>query len=102
MKLAPRDWVPTECEARVQDIAQRTRPAPSRDVAARITALAAENRKIHEVDCFNLNPATNVMNPKAEALLASGIGSRPSLGLSLIHISEPTRLNSTSRMPSSA
>jgi glycine hydroxymethyltransferase len=40
----------------------------------------AENRAIHERDCVNLNPATNVMNPKAEALLASGIGSRPSLG----------------------
>ena len=40
----------------------------------------AENRDIHERDCVNLNPATNVMNPKAEALLAAGIGSRPSLG----------------------
>ena len=46
----------------------------------RIEALAAENRGIHERKCFNLNPATNVMNPRAEALLASGIGSRPSLG----------------------
>ncbi len=80
MTLAPRDWVPAQCEARVQNIARQTRPARSADIAARITALAAENRKIHEVDCFNLNPATNVMNPKAEALLASGIGSRPSLG----------------------
>jgi glycine hydroxymethyltransferase len=35
---------------------------------------------IHEEECFNLNPATNVMNPRAEALLSSGIGSRPSLG----------------------
>jgi glycine hydroxymethyltransferase len=40
----------------------------------------AENRASHERDCINLNPATNVMNPKAEALLAAGIGSRPSLG----------------------
>ena len=34
---------------------------------------------IHE-DCVNLNPASNVMNPVAEALLARGLGSRPSLG----------------------
>jgi glycine hydroxymethyltransferase len=35
---------------------------------------------IHERACFNLNPATNVMNPRAEAALAAGLGSRPSLG----------------------
>ncbi|MFC6655586.1 serine hydroxymethyltransferase [Roseibium salinum] len=52
----------------------------SAQIAERIEALARENRKIHERDCFNLNPATNVMNPRAEALLASGLGSRPSLG----------------------
>jgi len=47
---------------------------------ARVQDLAEQNRVIHEEECFNLNPATNVMNPKAEALLSSGIGSRPSLG----------------------
>ncbi|MDN3718531.1 hypothetical protein QW131_03060 [Roseibium salinum] len=55
-------------------------PLTSAQIAERIEALARENRKIHERDCFNLNPATNVMNPRAEALLASGLGSRPSLG----------------------
>jgi glycine hydroxymethyltransferase len=29
---------------------------------------------------FQTQPATNVMNPMAEAALASGLGSRPSLG----------------------
>jgi len=45
-----------------------------------IEALAVENRVIHEQQCINLNPATNIMNPRAEAILASGLGSRPSLG----------------------
>jgi glycine hydroxymethyltransferase len=49
-------------------------------VAVRIDRLVEENRNIHERDCFNLNPATNVMNPKAEAVLSAGLGSRPSLG----------------------
>ena len=31
-------------------------------------------------ECINLNPATNVMNPRAEAALSAGLGSRPSLG----------------------
>ncbi|MCP4995135.1 MAG: aminotransferase class I/II-fold pyridoxal phosphate-dependent enzyme [Gammaproteobacteria bacterium] len=45
-----------------------------------IEQLASQNRHIHEYDCINLDPATNIMNPKAEALLASGLGTRPSLG----------------------
>jgi glycine hydroxymethyltransferase len=64
----------------VQDIATKAATTPSGDLLARIETLAEENRRIHEKECFNLNPATNVMNPKAELLLSSGIGSRPSLG----------------------
>ncbi|MGK7654801.1 serine hydroxymethyltransferase [Roseovarius sp. B08] len=80
MTLAHRNWVPAKCETLVQTIATRTGSETSAAIATRIEALAAQNREIHERECFNLNPATNVMNPRAEALLASGIGSRPSLG----------------------
>ena len=73
--LAKRPWVPTD------DLAQRyARLGGSADVAARIATLTDQNRQIHQRDCFNLNPATNVMNPRAEAALASGLGTRPSLG----------------------
>lgn len=78
--LVQRNWVPAECEKRVRDIAMRTAGQTSADIAARIQALAEENREIHERECFNLNPATNVMSPRAEAILSAGIGSRPSLG----------------------
>jgi len=80
MTLTFRDWVPAPCEARVQSIASDTARQNNDAIFARLTDLATENRQIHERDCFNLNPATNVMNPRAEAFLASGIGSRPSLG----------------------
>lgn len=80
MGLVKRGWVPKASEAMVQEIAGRTAAQDSATVLARIEALAEENREIHERECFNLNPATNVMNPRAEALLASGIGTRPSLG----------------------
>ncbi len=80
MTIELRAWVPAACETLVQDIAARTAQASSADLLGRIDQLVARNRDIHEKECFNLNPATNVMNPKAEALLASGIGSRPSLG----------------------
>jgi glycine hydroxymethyltransferase len=77
--LAPRPWVPAPCETYIQRLATET-AAPSAQVAARIEALIARNAEIHDQDCFNLNPATNVMNPRAEAALARGLGSRPSLG----------------------
>ncbi|MCF2871627.1 aminotransferase class I/II-fold pyridoxal phosphate-dependent enzyme [Octadecabacter sp. G9-8] len=78
MTLKTRGWVPENCEARVHSIASHV--GSSGNVRARLDALVVENRDIHESACFNLNPATNVMNPRAEAMLASGIGSRPSLG----------------------
>ncbi|MES2665907.1 MAG: aminotransferase class I/II-fold pyridoxal phosphate-dependent enzyme [Pseudomonadota bacterium] len=77
--LAPRPWVPAACEAHIQTLAARV-AAPSAQVAGKIEALIEANLHIHDRDCFNLNPATNVMNPKAEAVLSRGLGSRPSLG----------------------
>ncbi len=79
-RLAPRPWVPEPCEARVQEIAAATAAAGSAALGARIEALIVRNLEIHDAECFNLNPATNVMNPRAEAALARGLGSRPSLG----------------------
>ncbi|MEM8701822.1 MAG: aminotransferase class I/II-fold pyridoxal phosphate-dependent enzyme [Pseudomonadota bacterium] len=75
-----RPWLPQAVAERIDGIGENTRPLASDLIAERIGKLVDENRKIHEQDCFNLNPATNVMNPRAEALLASGLGSRPSLG----------------------
>jgi glycine hydroxymethyltransferase len=78
--LERRGWVPTACEDYIQRIAAETAGGASDTVAARIDALIGENHAIHDRDCINLNPATNVMNPRAEAALAAGLGSRPSLG----------------------
>ena len=78
--LKPRPWVPKASEDFVQSLAAPVARATSEALDAQLHALASKNREIHERECFNLNPAANVMNPKAEALLASGLGSRPSLG----------------------
>lgn len=79
-RLAPRPWVPEACEARVQAIAALTASATADANAERLATLIDRNRMIHDAGCFNLNPATNVMNPTAEAALAAGLGPRPSLG----------------------
>lgn len=76
--LAARQWVPTE--EYIQSIAKKTAAGTSAEVDDRIERLIVRNSDIHERDCFNLNPATNVMNPRAEAALSRKLGSRPSLG----------------------
>jgi glycine hydroxymethyltransferase len=78
--LNRRPWVPPHCEDLVQSIAAETAASDGPTLADRIGQLVAENRRIHEVHGINLNPASNVMNPRAEALMASGLGSRASLG----------------------
>ncbi len=78
--LAYRPWVPDSCEGYIQRLAQYASKAHTNAIATRIDELVERNRTIHERECFNLNPATNVMNPRAEAVLAAGLGSRPSLG----------------------
>lgn len=78
--LAKRAWVPEACEALVQKYARQTAETASASLADRLDELALHSKLIHEQDCFNLNPATNAMNPRAERLLAAGLGSRPSLG----------------------
>ncbi len=77
--LARRPWVPAACEALIQRLASDA-AAASVQVANRIESLIQANAQIHDRDCFNLNPATNIMNPRAEAALSRGLGSRPSLG----------------------
>jgi|TARA_B100001094_G_scaffold193017_1_gene186895 glycine hydroxymethyltransferase len=72
--------VPEPSENLVQNIVDKVSGSSSKELLGRLTFLANLNKKIHEEDCFNLNPATNVMNPRAEAFLSCGIGSRPSLG----------------------
>jgi len=78
--LARRDWVPEISETRVTAIAARTAAMALDQLASEIDALVRANRRIHDSECVNLNPATNVMNPRAEALLSAGLGTRPSLG----------------------
>lgn len=64
----------------VERTATRTSASAIDEIEAWVHELTERNREIHERDAVNLDPATNTMNPRAEALLASGLGSRPSLG----------------------
>ncbi len=78
--LSRRNWVPEASENFVQSLAKFAASQSAEKIADEISRLTALNRRIYERECFNLNPAGNAMNPRAEAFLAEGLGSRPSLG----------------------
>jgi glycine hydroxymethyltransferase len=78
--LSRRNWVPESSEDYVQNLAEFAATQSAEKIADEISQLTALNRRIYERECFNLNPAGNAMNPRAEAFLAEGLGSRPSLG----------------------
>jgi glycine hydroxymethyltransferase len=77
---SPREWLPEPARLREREILDDAAGKGLSWLDARVAALIARNREIHERECINLNPATNVMNPVAEAAMAAGVGSRPSLG----------------------
>jgi glycine hydroxymethyltransferase len=78
--LARRAWMPPACDDLAAAIASETAASDVAALDAELHRLVAANRAIHERDCINLNPASNTMNPRAEAMLASGLGPRASLG----------------------
>jgi glycine hydroxymethyltransferase len=78
--LQRRAWVPAGAENYIQALAAKVARASADENDAALMAYVEENHAIHERQCINLNPATNMLNPRAEALLSAGIGSRPSLG----------------------
>ena len=78
--LAERPWLPQVVRRRVAEAAAPLGGLDAAGVQGLLEDLAAENRRIHDETCLNLNPATNRMNPRAEAMLSAGLGSRASLG----------------------
>jgi glycine hydroxymethyltransferase len=78
--LIRRPWLPARSGELVQSIAAATAAARSEATDAELHRLVRDNHRIHDEEGINLNPASNVMNPRAEALLAAGLGSRASLG----------------------
>ena len=76
--LAPRPWIDTDTF--IRNTAEVFSGLPLSGRRKAVHQAVDENRRIHDRQCINLNPATNVMNPEAEALLGAGLGARPSLG----------------------
>lgn len=78
--LKTQGWATPASQALISRIASQVDAKSGSDVQGWIELLAVENHRLHDIDGINLNPATNILNPRAEKLLSSGMGSRASLG----------------------
>lgn len=80
MQAPLRDWVPTDLEQAIQQKAAHFRALTSAQLEVEVENLLAQHEQFMDRECLSLYAGTNIMNPRAARLLASGVGSRPSLG----------------------
>lgn len=78
--LKTQTWATAASQELITRIASLVDSKAGADVQNWIEELAQENHRLHDIEGINLNPATNILNPRAEKLLSSGMGSRASLG----------------------
>lgn len=78
--LAPRPWITLAAQRREAEITGRLARLDAPGLWHELDRLVDENHRLHDREAFNLNPASNVMGPRAERLLASALGPRASLG----------------------
>ncbi|CAN2186645.1 GlyA Glycine/serine hydroxymethyltransferase [Candidatus Nanopelagicaceae bacterium] len=78
--LKTQTWATAASQELITRIASQVDSKAGADVQKWIEDLAQENHRLHDIEGINLNPATNILNPRAEKLLSSGMGSRASLG----------------------
>jgi len=80
MRLQPRPWIPEAAQTRIAQIADAHVADSPAAAAAAIAALAGSTRDFYATGAINLNPASNIMNPQAQAMLSHDLAPRPSLG----------------------
>ena len=77
---SPRPWVPAELEQAIEARAAHYRGLASDALEGELRQVLARHEQYMDRECLSLYAGTNVLNPRAAQLLASSVGSRPSLG----------------------
>jgi glycine hydroxymethyltransferase len=78
---AEKPWLPAECARIVANIEKSLAAANGLDaIEARLLRLIDDHERRLDRESIGLNAGTNVMNPRAAALLSRSLGNRPSLG----------------------
>jgi glycine hydroxymethyltransferase len=75
-----RPWVPAALDEWYARLAGETAGLDPGALAAAVERWARHQEHWTDFECINLNAATNVMSPRARALMGGTLGPRPSLG----------------------
>ena len=76
----PRSWLSAAERARSESLNEQFVGVRPQDVPLLVMGMAERGDDLNGPGAINLYAGTNVMDPKAQALLATGIATRPSLG----------------------
>ncbi|MBL8691034.1 MAG: aminotransferase class I/II-fold pyridoxal phosphate-dependent enzyme [Rhodospirillaceae bacterium] len=76
----PKPWLPADCRQAIADAEAEYLKGELADIDAGLHALVDAHERHMDVETIGLNAGTNVMNPRAAALLGRSLGNRPSLG----------------------
>src|SRR5262249_50038457 len=79
-KKDEKDWLPAECRAVIAEAEERLLGNSTDATEAQLMRLVDDHERHMDRETLGLNAGTNVMNPRAAALLARSLGNRPSLG----------------------
>jgi glycine hydroxymethyltransferase len=79
--IAEKPWLPADCAQVIASIERAIGPANDLDgIEHRLLELVDAHERHMDRESIGLNAGTNVMNPRAAALLSRSLGNRPSLG----------------------
>jgi glycine hydroxymethyltransferase len=78
--IAEKTWLPEHCRAVIAALEGPLLAGSLDDIDARVMEIIDTHERHMDLETLGLNAGTNVMNPRAAALLGRSLGNRPSLG----------------------
>src|SRR5215813_14349897 len=75
-----KSWLPADCRRVVAEVEARLVEKDAEAIEREVLRLVDAHERLMDRESIGLNAGTNVMNPRAAALLARSLGNRPSLG----------------------
>ncbi len=78
--IADKLWLPDECRDVIAEVEGPMIEGSFDDIDARVLAVIDDHERHMDDETIGLNAGTNIMNPRAAALLSRSLGNRPSLG----------------------
>ena len=78
--IASKPWLPPDCARAIAEIESSLALEDRAAVEVRLFDLVEDHERLMDRESLGLNAGTNVMNPRAAALLGRSLGNRPSLG----------------------